>query len=250
MKRLIFLAILFLIQVNFTLADNSLFAQANQSYLQKDYAKAADIYQNIINDGNENAFVYYNLGNCYYRMNKYGLAILYYEKAKLIEPNDESIKKNLIIANNKIIDKIQPIQKVFFLQWIDDITSSVSLNALTWASIILFWLVFISLAFQFYFPKVIHKKILFISAIGFFVFFIIFSFLSYQSYEKFQNTSNGIILVNSVYVKSSPDAASTDLFILHEGTKFEIIDKVSDWVKIKLVSGATGWVDKSAYSQI
>ncbi len=250
MKRLIFFAILFLMQMNFAYSEYRFFGIANQAYLEKDYAKAAEIYHNIIKDGSKDAFVYYNLGNCYYRMNKYGLAILYYEKAKLIEPNDESIKKNLIIANNKIIDKIHPIQKVFFVQWIDDIISSVSLSTLTWMSIFFFWLIFISIILQYYLHKVIFRKIVMISTIGFFTLFLIFSFLSYQSYEKFQNTKNGIILINSVYVKSSPDATSTDLFILHEGTKFEIIDKVANWSKIKLVSGATGWVDKSVYSQI
>jgi tetratricopeptide (TPR) repeat protein len=250
MKRLIILVLLVFTQINFASSEHRFFYMANQLYLEKDYSKAAELYQQIITDGNENAFVYYNLGNCYYRMNKYGLAILYYEKAKLIEPDDESIKKNLIIANNKIIDKIQPIQRVFFLKWIDAIIDGFSLNFLTWLSINFFWLVFISLAIQILSRKIIYKKIMFITSIVFFILFLIFSFFSYQSYEKFQNTKNGIVIVNSVYVKSSPDATSTDLFILHEGTKFEIIDKMSDWVKIKLVSGATGWVDKSVYSQI
>tara|TARA_Y100000994_G_C15438194_1_gene337272 strand:- start:292 stop:426 length:135 start_codon:yes stop_codon:yes gene_type:complete len=33
-----------------------------------------------------------------------------------------------------------------------------------------------------------------------------------------------------------------EIFILHEGTKVEIIEKLIGWEKIKLSNGAEGWV--------
>ena len=44
-------------------------------------------------------------------------------------------------------------------------------------------------------------------------------------------------------VKSSPSGeASTDLFVLHEGTKVRLIDQVGSWSNIELADGRQGWM--------
>jgi SH3-like domain-containing protein len=49
-----------------------------------------------------------------------------------------------------------------------------------------------------------------------------------------------------VSVKSSPSAESSqDLFILHEGTKVEILDQVGSWSNIELADGRQGWIKSS-----
>jgi SH3-like domain-containing protein len=58
--------------------------------------------------------------------------------------------------------------------------------------------------------------------------------------EKSENI--GIIFSSSVNIKSSPDENGTDLFILHEGVKVEVLDKVEKWRKIKLADGKIGWL--------
>jgi SH3-like domain-containing protein len=52
-------------------------------------------------------------------------------------------------------------------------------------------------------------------------------------------------------VKSSPAAgASTDLFILHEGTKVKVIDSVGTWDNIELADGRQGWIPSSDIERI
>ena len=46
----------------------------------------------------------------------------------------------------------------------------------------------------------------------------------------------------SSYVKSSTDEKGNDQFILHEGTKVEIMDEYNDWKKIKIANGTVGWI--------
>ena len=46
----------------------------------------------------------------------------------------------------------------------------------------------------------------------------------------------------SVTIKSSPDVSGTDIFVIHEGTKVRIEDKISDWNEIKLSDGSKGWL--------
>ena len=46
-------------------------------------------------------------------------------------------------------------------------------------------------------------------------------------------------------IKSSPDRAATDLFVLHEGTKLTIEESTDGWVEIRLADGRKGWIESS-----
>ena len=67
----------------------------NAAYNKGDFAKAIIFYQNFLSGGIESAQAYYNLGNCYFRMNEIPKAILYYEKAQKFAPGDPDIEFNL-----------------------------------------------------------------------------------------------------------------------------------------------------------
>ena len=57
------------------------------------------------------------------------------------------------------------------------------------------------------------------------------------------NADHAIVMRPVTSVKSSPSAeASKDLFILHEGTKVKILDKVGSWSNIELADGRQGWL--------
>ena len=61
-----------------------------------------------------------------------------------------------------------------------------------------------------------------------------------QQYEHSDRIA--IIFAQSLSVKSSPDSKSTDLFVLHEGVKVELLDSVENWRKIRLPDGKVGWI--------
>ena len=49
-------------------------------------------------------------------------------------------------------------------------------------------------------------------------------------------------MAGSVTVKSTPNESGTDLFVLHEGTKVEILEELGDWCKIEIADGRQGWM--------
>lgn len=51
-------------------------------------------------------------------------------------------------------------------------------------------------------------------------------------------------------VKSSPDSKSGDLFVIHEGLKVAITDRVNEWVEIRLPNGDKGWVKAQSVEEI
>ena len=54
----------------------------------------------------------------------------------------------------------------------------------------------------------------------------------------------------SVSVKASPSMAGKELFILHEGTKVEIIADIDNWKKIEIADKRTGWLPAKTIEQL
>jgi SH3-like domain-containing protein len=62
--------------------------------------------------------------------------------------------------------------------------------------------------------------------------------------------NNGVVIVASAAIKSAPQNTSTDLFVIHEGTVFKILENQNDWLKIRLDNGNLGWIQKTAIGEI
>jgi SH3-like domain-containing protein len=56
------------------------------------------------------------------------------------------------------------------------------------------------------------------------------------------DSHKAIITTPMVSGKSSPDKSGNDIFVLHEGTKITVEDKVGEWLEIRLSDGNKGWV--------
>jgi uncharacterized protein YgiM (DUF1202 family) len=98
--------------------------------------------------------------------------------------------------------------------------------------------------------KVAIKKTAFAGIILCLIVVISSFYLAYESNIYLKETNEGVVLAPSVYVKSSPDKESLDAFILHEGTKFTILDNLSNWTKIKIANGNIGWVEENVFQKI
>ncbi len=83
MKKLIFI---FFLQISFSQSPSILFENANSSYIEGNYQDAINGYKQIIDNGLESSELYFNLGNCYYKLNKVAESNFYYEKALILSP--------------------------------------------------------------------------------------------------------------------------------------------------------------------
>jgi tetratricopeptide (TPR) repeat protein len=218
------------------------FQQANDLFKSGQYSKAIEAYKAIIDKGNVSANLYFNLGNSYFKLNKNADAILNYERAKKLAPNDEDIDFNLRVANLRIVDKIDAAPKFFLNEWLDSFLSYFTSNGWAWLTTLALWIGAAVFIMVLYVLKGNVKRFGFIFALIFAGFGLFFWFLAQNKYSTESSSNYAIIFSESVYVKNSPDEKSTDLFILHEGTKLEVLDKVNDWYKIKLQNGNVGWI--------
>lgn len=224
--------------------------EGNELYKKGLYSQAASKYQQVADSGFVSADLFYNLGNAYYKANDNKKAILYYEKAKLISPRDKELNHNLALAQSKAVDKINNIPDLFFLEWIRNFRDQLAVDTWTAYSIGFFILGLLGLLLYFFTIKINFKKLGFwIGTASIFVSVITLLFAS-SSYNSQIKQKTAIIFVKGVTVKSTPAETGTNLFILHEGTKVKVIDKVDNWHKIKIPDGNQGWVKESDLAKI
>ena len=242
---LLFALLLFCSSVSYAQEDvNEIFDKANSLYMSENYTEAVQVYLSIIEKGYESAAVYYNLGNTYYKLGNTGKAVLYYEKAKKINPRDDDINTNLKMTRLSIADKITPLPELFYMKYFNLFASM--LGPFGWMKIFLFLFCVLCLTISALIlikderAKYFLKKSVFILAA---VTIIILGVTIYTSYEISKHDS-GVIMSEKVDVYASPAEDSTELFAIHEGTKVTIKRIQGMWIEISLADGKVGWIIK------
>jgi len=217
--------------------------QAEASYADSKYDTTALIYQSILEEGFQSPNLYYNLGNCYYKLNEIPSAILNYERALKFDPNNENILYNLNLCNSLIPDRIEKMPELFFVQWYKGLYNFFPIDV--WAKVVIGLFVLFTVFMLIYFLSIrlFWRKMGFWMAMISLVFAVFSFFLTSQKYSSFKKHNQAIIFTPSITVKSSPAKNSVDLFVVHEGTKVFILDQVGEWKKIKIQNGSIGWVE-------
>ena len=242
MKRIIILLTLALLSVSAFAVESSTMKQANEAYKAEKYALADSLYTEVMKKEGTSYALYYNLGNAKYKQGEIAYAILYYEKALKIKPDYEDAKYNLEMARSQTVDKIETMEQFVLSEWNQSIQNGTSSNGWAKWSIFAFILTLILVGLYIFSTKVLVKKIAFFSAIVTLVFSIIsFGYAKAQNNAMTKNES-AIIVAPTVTGKSTPDESGTDLFVLHEGTKVRIKNKIGDWIEIQMEDGNTGWI--------
>jgi tetratricopeptide (TPR) repeat protein len=222
--------------------NSSLFDQGNALYNEGDFDQAILKYEGVLNNGEHSAELYFNLANAHYKLNHIAPSIYYYEKALQLAPNDKEIQNNAAFARNMTIDAIDSVPEVGLSNYIKNMTNKLSFDSWAKASV-LFVCLFVTLFLLYYFAySTTRKRLSFVSSmicIGLASLSLAFAFHKYNLEKKDQPA---IVFAQESQVKSEPNLRSTEAFILHEGTKVQILDTVNNWKKIKLSDGKTGWV--------
>jgi tetratricopeptide (TPR) repeat protein len=241
MKKLFTTIFAFLVAVA-VFAQADLLQKANDFYTNEKYKEAIDTYNQILMTNLESPEVYFNLGNAYFKTRQYTLAILNFERAKLLAPDDEDIEFNLQVANTKIVDAILELPGIFIVRWWNALINSQTTD--TWAvySIVGFILFLILMGLYFFSRTSDIRRISFWAACFFFIFTVFTWTFAAKQKARLVNHTYAIVMQPTVTVKSSPSEKGTNLFVIHEGLKVNITDKLGDWVEIRLADGNKGWL--------
>lgn len=222
---------------------DSLFNDANTAYSDGRWQDAIDSYSAIGNLGLESAALYCNLGNAYYKSGDVAKAILYYEKALKLDPSWSDARYNITVVSDFIQDRIEPVPEFILKTWTRDLCYT--LDSDTWAvtGLVFLLLTVVSLLFLFLSPSLGLRRTGFFCGIVFFLLTVMSCSFAFWQKADYSRKDGAVIMTPVVSVKSSPSSeTSTDLFILHEGTKVRILDEVGDWRNVELADGRQGWM--------
>lgn len=241
--KLIFLG-LFVGFITYGQTTDELFEQANDAYQNGKFELAIKTYQDILQEGYQSADLYYNLGNAYFKLNELASSIYNYEKALLLNPNHQDAINNLEFVKRSTIDVIEPLPKTFFQRINDAVIYPISYNTWAWWAVA-FALLSSILFILYYFSQYSHRKKLYfiLSFISLGIFLILLT-LGIKARHHYIKDQPAIVFTKQVNVNNEPTASASSVFILHEGTKVQVIDYDNDWYKIEIADGKSGWLQK------
>jgi tetratricopeptide (TPR) repeat protein len=223
---------------------------ANNAYNEGLYDSALNVYQLIEAENLESAALFYNMGNAYFKKNDVASAILYFEKAKKLAPNDEDIEYNLGIANSMIVDKIEKVPELFYKKWWNYFYNMFNADTWTIISLVSWFILFFLIGLFILTRSRSRRKLAFYLGLVFLFTSVTTFGLASQKYYYGKEHNEAIIFTPTITVKSSPTMTAVDLFVIHEGTKVRILDQVNEWTKIRIQDGSVGWLPESSLKEI
>lgn len=232
------------------LADDAKMKKAYEAYSQTDYATAIQLYEEILEADYASSDLFYNLANAYYKENRIGKAILNFERALKMNPENADASFNLRLSNLRVLDNVEAPPKLFLAKWGNEVLHARSSHQWGIFALLGVWIaLLVGVGYLWGNTKGLKRGFFLLACISLLVSFSFLGFGLRKSGLEL-NSQEAIILSPNAYVKSAPDAQSTDLFILHEGIKVSLIDGVGEWANISLADGKVGWVAKSALEEI
>jgi len=243
MKKILLILSLYFACLGIHATDlDSLVVSGNEHYMNGEYELAIDKYQQVIDSGFTSSELYYNLGNAFFKSHKLTMALVQYERAKLLDPDDEEINHNLKMARQYVVDEIEALPELEMKKWFRRFVGLISVDIWAIISILTFVLMLgLLLVFLFSRRMVLRKLSFGVSVLLLVISLTSFLFAAHQK-KTVYNHNYAIIISPSVTIKSSPDESGTELFQLHEGTRIIIIDELAGWREIKLADGNVGWL--------
>ena len=222
---------------------DSLWKAGVEAYTRGEFASALKDWQDVQATGLMSEELYYNLGNAYFKDGQIAPAILWYERALRLDPSDKDVRYNLEYARALTQDKIEEVPEIFFKQWRHAICYLLPSN--TWAAIgLVFLALLVGCALLFLLGSSSGQRRLgfFAGIVCLLITLLGWDFAQWQRSEA-RRQDVAIVMRPVSSIKSSPSAeGAKDLFILHEGTRVQILDNVGGYAQIEIADGRQGWI--------
>ena len=224
-------------------SDNRQLAkEAVADYDKGKYEEAVKKYEQIIASGETSYELYFNIANAYYKSNKLGKAIYYYELAHKLNPADENVKHNLTIANKFTKDQIEQKENYFAKNVEAGILNFLTTTGWAWLSIIGLALACLCFSLFRITQKNGMRRFLFWIGILALVKCVAALIIGFMALNNIEEKTQAVIISAEVNVMNAPTGDAKTQFTLHEGTKAHVLESNAQWTSISLDNGNEGWV--------
>lgn len=227
------------------------FSQANELYRAEQYQEAITKYEYIAAHFKlHSADLYFNLGNAYYKLNRIAPAVYNYERALLLDPENEDVRTNLGFAHKMMIDEVAEVPPAGFNALLCRATGSISPDGWAWTAVVLSFLC-LSLFCGYYFSgQTTAKRVFFIAMLTTAFLVALTIFAAYYESARAARLRPAIVFDSAVSVRAEPKDNSSEAAVIHEGTKVHVLEDLDEWRHVKLPNGNDGWVKSAAIKEL
>jgi tetratricopeptide (TPR) repeat protein len=221
------------------------FLAAMEAYKTGDYATAVKDLETIAAAGVRNGQLYYDLGNAHLKNKDLGRAILWYERALALIPNDPDLRFNYEYARSLTKDVQEsgpsPLTRILFF-WEYEFSAR-TIIGLALACNLIFW----GLAIAW---RLTRRRGLRHALLAVLVPTLVFALTAAYNYHQAVHHTQAIVLPDAVAVRSGLEPTSTRLFELHAGAKVKVVRQLQDHVQIRFSEDKIGWIPSTAVGRI
>jgi len=223
-------------------ADESAFANANQAYADGRFADAARVYENLIQAGNWNANLFYNLGNARYRLGDFGQAVLNYERALALEPRHPEADANLRLAR----DEARALE--MRRDRIERYAAMGTVKQYTIAGAIAFWFAVFLAGHSFFAGRRSAGRtaliVLSLLVCGGSIFAI------YTLENGTHGTALAVITAKEADARLATADTAKSILVLPAGSEINILSERGDWIYAALPNDQRGWIPASSAQRV
>ena len=249
MKQAVITIVLIMLAIPM-LAGNANIDRANQAYKQELYNEALKLYLQEAEQTGVSSALYCNIGDTYYRLKDNVHAVLYYERALVLDPSNSDARFNLDFVRGKM-QLPDDAGDSWFSNWVDQTVSRLSSN--TWAiiAIVTFLLFLAGLAAYLFMDNVLMRKVGFFGGALLLVASLLANAAAFHVHDKATSGNAAIIMPESVTLCTAPRAPrdkKEEAFELRQGTRVEIVDSIADkangkWLQVSTAGGHKAWLN-------
>ncbi len=214
-------------------ADAS-FAKANSDYAARHFSAAIEGYESLVRSGQWNATLFYDLGNAYFRQGESGRAILNYERALALDPNQAEARANLQLAREQARAlELAPGRMEGHLQYL-------TRNQYTWLAAGAFWAaaaIFVGL----YFAS--RRAVVWIFALVLCA--VVSAGAAWAVYELEAGSAGAnlaIVTKKNIQARLATAESSGTVLALPSGSEIKILSTRGDWSYAALPNDLFGWI--------
>ncbi len=217
------------------------FADANAAYAAGNFEKARDGYEALVKAGQWNAALFYDLGNAWFRRGDMGQAILNYERALALDPQQAEARKNLHLTQ----------ERARTLQLSDDWTARVREYAepetVAWMAAAAFWIGLFLIVLAFFARPRTGRAVLAAIALllcGGGAFFL------YTVETGNRGQDFAIIIGQNVPARVATADSASNILTLPAGSEVRLLSTRGDWSYAELPNDLRGWIPTNTVERV
>lgn len=187
---------------------------------------------------NGNGKLYYNIGNTYYQLSEYPLAIFYYYQSQLLMPRSEQTVQNLKLALSKIglpppSSRDSPFSNIFFFHVYFSLPERMQFFAVAACMTLIFASLYIWLEW---------KKLKLLIGAALIISIVFFCSICYSKYLA--PAEAVVIQASSLYRDAGDQYAKVQKDPVQSGTKVEVlaVQRNGAWLKVLTSDGMLGYL--------